>query len=55
MEMEEAIARVRTVRDELQRHAAGASTGFAVREFLRGPVDDELQLLEAMLAEEQET
>jgi len=52
---EAALARVRHVRSEAQRHAARGGTGLALAEFLRGPVDDELQLLESMLTEEAET
>jgi hypothetical protein len=39
------------VRQELQRRAVGSGTGFAMRSFLLGPVDRELQSLETLLGE----
>lgn len=51
-DIQAAIARVRHVRSEARRHAGRGGTGIALAEFLRGPIDDELQLLEFMLTEE---
>lgn len=45
-----AVDRVRALRDQLKAEAAAAVPRTA--QFLRGPVDDELQLLEYMLGQE---
>lgn len=50
MIMEPSAERVAVIRGELQRHAGKSSIGLSLREFLTGPVDEALQLLEGMLS-----